>query len=181
MKAGLANNYSRPQTNKYFTGQASLPQLCSSKQQDVYSLPSEAGKLQRVNGTCTPQQAAEAAAKGLLKHRKNVLSTVKNVLFLVFQTNKVKHKCLVFSPFFTAFKQKMGSSWNVFEIFPHSSKFRKRIFKTMFCPMIQERNWRKEPGHTFFQGSVLHSKTIFLTWLWQTESQLKGLLDYRRS
>lgn len=91
MKAGLADNYSRTQTNKYFTGQASLPQPCSSKQQDVHSIPSDVGKLQRASGTCTPQQAAEAAAKGLLKHRKNILRTVKNVLFLEFQTNKVTY------------------------------------------------------------------------------------------
>lgn len=82
MKAVLTKNYSSKttQTNKYFTGQASLPQPCSSKQQGVYSLPSEVGKLQRVNGTCTPQQVAEGATKGLLKHRKNMLSTVKNVI-----------------------------------------------------------------------------------------------------
>lgn len=91
MQAGLANDYSRPQTNKYFTGQASLPQPCSSKQQDVYSTPSEVGKLQRVNGTCTPQQAAEAAAEDVLKNRKNMLSTVRNVFFVGFQTNKVRH------------------------------------------------------------------------------------------
>lgn len=41
-EAALANNYSRPKSNKYFMGQASLLQPCFYKTAGhVYSIPSE--------------------------------------------------------------------------------------------------------------------------------------------